>query len=302
MVEQDSYILFAITPLILGLTSYLIARQMRVLENIPFVSVVFDKRRFLLSVLIGLLTSLALIAFNTIGSQLTIWHFSIFPGLLFLSTLGVYVGISLGHRNINSIDITTSESVPLDENFTIEDSINSIKITIHAKKRWVLFSWNAFRFVLVALFGLPILTILFIRLLQNHLPDALSYIAGLMAGGFFVYMSILKIPEVLNDIFDLEVIEFDPSEVKIEKRGSGFSYKKVYPAENIVSVSTLIPTSETVFSPKSLLFVFSGHNMFEIRHQHGLIKLTMFGRDITISDALKILEAVYRKYPQYKGN
>lgn len=304
-------IFLLITPIAMFFSGFLMARQLRPLENATFVSTLFVQRRLILSIITGLFISIFFTLLYSATSGFTLSKIIAFIVLFVLASGSVYFGMKFGWVSSPSTD-TTNESITASlnqistdsnfpENLTVETSLSSVKITILSKKRWFLFAMEAFQWIIMGLCALPILSLVTIAALQNYLPQNLRFLVWLLVGGLVLYLLNIKFMEALEYIFDKEIIEIDDLSVRIEKYGSKFSSKKEYPAENIRKITGMFSFGGTNTVLKSSSFLNSNMPVFMIWHKRGLKRYRAFGRAVDLADAQKILEMVYAKFPQYKG-
>lgn len=300
-----------ITPIAMFFSGFLMARQLRPLENATFVSKLFVQKRLLLCVITGLIISIVFTFLYSATSGFALSKIIAFIVLFVLASGSEYFGMKFGWGNPPSTDIaneniiTSSNQISIDNNFpenlTVENSLSSVKITIMSKKRWILFAMEAFQWLVMGLCALPILSLVVIAALQNYLPQNLHFLVWLLVGGLVLYLLYIKFMEALEYIFDKEIIEIDNLSVKIEKYGSSFSSKKEYPAENIKKITGMFSFGGTSTVFKRSPFLNSNMPVFMMWHNRGLKRYRAFGRAVDLADAQRILEMVYAKFPQYKG-
>jgi hypothetical protein len=301
-------IIFIITPISLFGAGFLVARQLRGLENVPLFSMVFIQRRLLFSVVTGFFISLIFMVILSLVNGFTSQLFFSFFGIFLLATFSYYFGVNNGWGNSVSSDKSTTISITqtsidtgFPENIQVENSLDSVKITINSKKRWGLFAIEAFQLIVIGLCALPILSLVIISLLQNYLPQSFRFLVWLLAGGLALYLFYTKAMEALEYIFDKEVVEINNLSVRVEKYVSQFSSKKEYPAESIKKITAMFSLGSTNLVLKRLPFLNSNLPAFVMWHNRGLKRYHTFGREIDLADAQRILEIVYSKFPQYKG-
>lgn len=305
---DNIYILIVIiVPMAMFLSGFLIARQLRVLENVPMYSMMFVKYRWRFSFVIGFVISLLFTGIVGLLDGFTPRLFYSFVGIFLLATFCYYLGASFGwgkSTTINEED-TATHKVQLDtafpENVLVEGSLSSIRITINAKKRWGFFIMEAFQWIFLGLCGLPILGLLAISFVQNYLPQNLHFLVWVLVGGLILYLLYTKFRETLEYIFDKEIIEIDNMSIRIEKYGSKFNSKKEYSAENIKQITALFSFGTANVMLKRSRFMNSNMDAFIMWHNGGLKRYRTFGRAVDPADAQRIMEMVYAKFPQYKG-
>ena len=302
------YILFLIVvPASIFFSGFLMARQLRAMASVPTISMMFVQRKLLFSVVMGFFVSLVFSGLLLLVTTFSAQSFLVFGGLFFLATFGYYLGVTFGwgkHPTSTSDNVNLSDKVqpgPLPENIIVDHSFASIKITINTKKRWAFFVMDAFQWIFLGLCGLPILSLIAISLLQNHLPQNLHFLVWLLVGGLFLYLLYTKFMEALEFVFDKEVIEIDNFSVRIEKYGLGFSRKKEYLADNIKKITPMFSFGKTNVVLKRSPFINSNMSAFMMWHNRGLKRYRTFGRAVDLADAQRILEMIYTKFPQYKG-
>ncbi|MGC1377622.1 MAG: hypothetical protein WA821_15415 [Anaerolineales bacterium] len=299
-------IIFAVIPVSTFFGGFLGARQSRALENVPLFFRLFVQHRLLYSFVMGFFTSLILMA--TLGSVtgFSTGLFFGFIGIFLLATFCYYFGITFGWGNATA----TSESAPttnpaqvetaFPENLIVENSLDSVKITINTKKEWGLLVMEVFQWIVMGLCLLPITSLAVISLSQNYLPESFRFLVWLLVAGLVLCLLYVKFMEALEYVFDKEMIKIDNLSVRIEKYGSRFSSKKEYTAENM-KIMAMFSFSKTNTVIKRSRFANSSMPAFILWHNRGLKRYRKFGRGVDLADTQKILEMVYAKFPQYKG-
>jgi hypothetical protein len=116
-----------------------------------------------------------------------------------------------------------------------------------------------------------------------------------------LYLNTIKFQDMLEYVFDKEVIEITNLSVKIEKFGAGFKNKKEFPADNIKGVTTFFSFGKVNAPIRRSPFVNSNMPAFSIWHRRGLKRFHSFGRAIEPADAQSILEIMSSRFPQYRG-
>ncbi|MBK9924220.1 MAG: hypothetical protein IPP66_02915 [Anaerolineales bacterium] len=304
MPTNNIYILFLIiVPLTMFSTGFFAARQFRPFENVQIFSLIYVKYRFLFSVLMGVFIS---IVFTIILSVSAEFSKQLFIGalLFLLATFSYYYGVTLGWGRAlppNENRILSDQINMLPENLLLENTLNSVKITVNSKKRWVLFVMSLSQWVILGFCALPIAGFIVISALQNYLPKYMNIPVWILVGGLVLYLIYTKFRETLEFIFDKEVIEIDGFVVRIEKSGSRFNDIKEYPAENIKRITTMFSYGVNNVAFKRAPFVNQNMPAFMMWHNHGLKRYRTFGRAIDLADAQTILETIYSKFPQYRG-
>ena len=304
-------IFLIIVPVAMFFSGFLIARQLRPLENTTFVSKLFVQKRLLLSAITGLSISIFITFLYSITSGFTLSKIVAFIVLFILASGSYHFGMKFGWGSSPSINVTNENIITslnqsqadsnFPENLTIENSLSSVKITITSNKRWGLFAMEAFQVIVMGSCALPILSIAAIAALQNYLPQSLHFLIWLLVGGLVLFLLYIKFLQALEYIFDKEIIEIDNLSVRIEKYGSKFSSKKEYPAESIKKITGMFSFDGANTVLKRSPFRNSNMPVFMMWRNSGLKRYRTFGRAIDLADAQKILEMVYAKFPQYKG-
>lgn len=304
--DKTFIIFLIIAPVAMFFSGFLIARQIRPLENAPLISKLFVEKRWLLSTVTGLLISIVFTSLYSATSGFTLGKIVAFLVLFIFASGSYYFGLRFGRGNsfsaiegVSTVNSTQSDSFP--ENVIVDNTINSVKVTINSKKRWILFAMEAFQWVIMSLLILPIASLIVISLLQNYLPQNFRFLVWLLVGGLVLYLLYIKFWEALEFVFDKEIVEIDNLSVRIEKYGSGFSSKKEYPAENIKKITAMFSFGGTNIVLKRSPFMNSNMPAFMMWHNRGLKRYRTFGKAIDLADAQRILEMIYSKFPQYKG-
>jgi hypothetical protein len=247
---------------------------------------------------------MVILGFASGFSWLLFFHF---VGISLLATLSYYFGVTLGWGSspsaLEANDPTINQAqigVAFPDNLVVEDSFASIKIIINSKKRWILFVLEAF----ISLVILPIGFIL-ISFLQLYLPQNLHFLVWALGVGAIFYLLYRRFMEILEFVFDKEIIEIDHQTVRIEKYGWYFSSKKKYSAENIKKITGAFSFAgtNTIIKRSSRRSSFASTNMpmFIMWHSRGLKRYRTFGKAIDPADVQRILDIVYAKFPQYIG-
>lgn len=233
---MNIYVLFLIVvPVVMFSSAYLVVWQFR---SIPVLFEIVVKRKWLVSASMGIFFSGIFTLILLFDAKFSIQTIFEFVGMALIASLLHYFGLTLGERRVKaSIDNLSSDNpsreTSLPENIIINETMDSVKIMIHTKKRWVWFVMEIFQLLVVGLCALPVLGMVVISLLQNFLPKSMNIPLWILVGGLVLYLIYLKFQEALEYIYDKEIIEIDALSVRIEKYGSRFKSIKEFPAENI---------------------------------------------------------------------
>lgn len=275
-------------------------------ENAPLISKLFVEKKWLLSIITGFFISIVFTLLYSATSGFSLGKIVAFLALFILTSGSYYFGLRFGRgnsfsvdKNASTVNPTQSDSFP--ENVVVDNTINSVKITINSQKRWVLFVMSVFQWVMMSLCILPIASLAIISLLQNYLPKNMGFLVWILVGGLVLYLLYIKFQEALEYVFDQEIVEVDNLSVKIEKYGMGFKSIKEYPAENIKKITPMFSLGGTNIVLQRSPFMNSNMPAFMMWHNHGLKRYRSFGKAIDLADAQRILETIYSKFPQYKG-
>ncbi len=287
-------------------SGFLIARQLRPLENSLLISKLFVQRKLLLSIITGLFISAFFTFLYSATSGFSLSKIIAFLVLFILVSGSYYFGMKLGwgdSLSTNQIGTQLSQDQvdALPENIAVENTFSSMKITINTQKRWVWFALSLFPFIMGGLCALPILGLMIISLLQDYFPESMNIIIWVIVGALVLYILYARFQDTLEYLFDKEIIEIDNLSVKIENSGSGFKSTKEYPADNIKKISPIFALGRTTGVIRRSPFVNSNMPAFMMWHNHGLKRYRSFGRGVDLADAQRILETIYSKFPQYKG-
>jgi len=292
-------------PIVIFFVAIFAARQMRSFGNMPVFSTIYVKYRLLLSVFTsGLMTFFfGFLFFFRSGFAFPQLIFCI--GLFLLLTVAYFYGIKLGWGDVTPLVDTPmatgeSQAVEYPEHVVVENQYSSIKVTINTKKRWGLFALSVFPLPIM-ICVVPLVGFAIVSLLQKSLPNGLNILVGFLVAGAVLYGLYQKIQEVLEFLFDKEIIEIDNSSVRIEKYGSGFKSIKAYPADNIKKITMLLSFAGANSPIKRSPFTNQNIPMLLLWHERGLKRFRYFGRGLDAADAQAILESVYAKFPQYRG-
>ena len=204
-------------------------------------------------------------------------------------------------------------------NFVLENTSDSIRISVHGYKRWGSFLTSLIWLVILAIFILPfvgglLITFLigiptiFPKISEVAIPEALLKIAPtvilLVFGGLYLYILIPRLSTAVDALLDREIIEIDNQKIYIERSGFlGYTKRKLYLAENVKGITTLFSVP---VRPKFLNnFLFgssSGAGNLVILLTSQVRRLYRCGKDISRLDADNIVDIVYRKFPKYRKN
>lgn len=301
---MNIYVLFLIVvPVVMFSSAYLVVWQFR---SIPVLFEIVVKRKWLVSASMGIFFSGIFTLILLFDAKFSIQTIFEFVGMALIASLLHYFGLTLGERRVKaSIDNLSSDNpsreTSLPENIIINETMDSVKIMIHTKKRWVWFVMEIFQLLVVGLCALPVLGMVVISLLQNFLSKSMNIPLWILVGGLVLYLIYLKFQEALEYIYDKEIIEIDALSVRIEKYGSRFKSIKEFPAENIKKITTLFPFAGKNMVVKRSPFINSNMPAFMLLHYRGLKRYRSFGRAVDLADAQRILETIYVRFPQYKG-
>lgn len=304
---DNIYIIFLIVaPISMFLSGFLIARQLRALENVPIISMLLVQKRLLISAVMGIFVSGLFSVLTFLGTKFSAWGILAFVIMFLVAAASYYFGVTTGWgRSLSTSENTTpinSDSVTiLPNNVTVDDTLNVVKITINTPKRWIWFVMSMFQWVMMGFCALPIFGFMLIAVLGKFLPKNISIFVWVFVGGLVLYLIHVKFQEALEYIFDKEIIEIDNLSVRIEKSGLGLKNKKEYPADNIKKITAMFSVGGTNVALKRSRFNNSNMPAFMMWHNRGLMQYRSFGRAIDLADAQSILETIYDKFPQYKG-
>lgn len=291
---MNTFIVFHITISIATFFGgFIIARQLRSLESVPVISTMFVQRKLLLSIVMGIFMSGLFTIISSATTKFLLWQPASFFAMFILTTGSCYFGITLGWGNSlsgseNIFPVNQAQINALPDNIVIDNTFNSVKITINTQKRWGWFAMALFQLALIGLCALPFLGLIVISVLQNYLPESMNILIWVAVGGLVLYLIYTKFQEALEYIFDKEIIEIDNLSVKIEKYGSGFKSRKEYSADNIKKITTIFSFVGTNVAIKRSPFVNSNMPAFIMWHNRGLKRYHTFGRAIDLVDAQRI--------------
>lgn len=304
--EHIYVILFATIPIATFLGAFFVARHFRSLQNVSSIATIYGQRRWVMSMFMGALMSGIFALSIFLGEPFSIWN--IFAVIIMFLTASVssYFGITVGWgqppTNEDALSTNQTDIGTLPKNLTVEDTINSVKITISTPKRWGWFVMGLLQLIVMGFVISVIFGLLLFSILRNLLPESIDFLAWIFAGVcvlIFIYQEFRK---TLVYIADKEIIEIDNIAVKIGQHGSWFSVKRVYLAENIKKVTTIVPSHETNVAMKRSPFINANMPMLVIWHNRGLRRQRLFfGRALDLIDAQTVLKTIYNKFPQYRG-
>jgi len=286
-------------------SGFFVARQLRPLQNVPSISMMFVQYRWLISIIMGIFIGGVFSLGLFFETKFLAWNVFAFIAIFFMVSIFHYVGLFLGWGD----SLSTSENIippnqplinryPEHVNVIVDDKLDSVKIIINSQKRWGWFVMSLFNLVVMGFCALPFLSLILITVLRNYLPENIDFLAWPFVGAVVLYLIYTKFfQEALEYVFDKEIIEVDNFFVKIEKYGLGFKSRKKYSVDNIKKITTMFPL---VGITKRSPFVNSNMPAFMIWHKCGLKRCRSFGRAVDLADAQSILDTIYSKFPQYK--
>lgn len=304
---MNIYILFAIiVPVAMFFSGFVVARQIRALQNVPPISLMFVKYKWVFSTLMGICISGIFFLVGLFDTEFSAWSIVAFIVMVLIASASNYFGISLGWGRPAPAheDVARANQAPINElpeNVILDDTLTSVKITINTRKRWVWFAMSLFPLAMFGLCALPVFGLFLIALLQEYLPESMNIVIWFVVGAFVLYVLYARFQDTLEYLFDKEVIEIDNFSVKIENSTSGFKSTKEYAADNIKKITTMFSLGGTNVITKRSPFINSNMPAFMIWHNRGLKRHRTFGRAVDLADAQRILETIYRRFPQYKG-
>lgn len=302
---DDIYLLFfVIPPLTAGLIGFFLALQLRPLEASPMVSMLFVKRRWLISLImgIGLGGIFAIIFF--IGNEFAWWQMGAFGGLCVAIAGFYYFGMTLGWSYKSPSDKdgmarTQAQVGGLPQNIEVISALDSVQIVVRSKKRWVSFAFSLFLFLVMALVVYPIVGLFIIALINSYLPKGFYWLGFLLVGGTLLYLIYKNFQNVLENVFDVEVIEIDNNAITVEKSGLGFRNKKRFSAEEIKYLALVFSLPGTPPITQHSPFT-SSFPAFMIWFNRGWNKTLAFGQSVDLADAQVVLETIYQRFPSFK--
>ncbi len=304
---NNIYVIFLIVvPIAMFFSGFLIARQLRALQNVPLISMMFVQRKWLSSAIMGIFISGIFSLITFLETEFSAWNILAFFIMFLIASASYYFGITFGwgrslssSESIASVNQTRLNALP--DNVVLDDTLNSVKVTINTQKRWMWFVMSLFQLAFVGLCALPIVGLIVISILQGYLPKNLNFLIWVFVGGLVLYLIYTQFQEALEYVFDKETIEIDNLSVKIEKYGLGFKSRKEYSADNIKKITTMFSFGGTNVVIRRSPFVNSNMPAFMMWHNRGLKRYRSFGRAVDLADAQSILETIYSRFPQYKG-
>ena len=312
---------FVVVPIGMFLGGFLIARQMRTLQNAPFIAMMFVQRRWFLSAVTGLLVSGFFSLILLSETNFSFGVILIFVAVFLIASASYYFGITVGwgrflpaSEGVAPPDQPRTRALPdhaispaqpqesaLPENIILDETLDSVKITINTQKRWVWFGLELFNWVMIGLCALPILGLMAIAALQDYLPGAAHIFVWIAVSGLVFCLLYIKFEQALEYVFDQEIIEVSNLSITIEKSGWIFKSKREYPADNIQRITTMFSLggANTVLTRSP--FVNQNMPAFMLWHRRGLKRHRPFGRAVDFADTQRILNAIYIKFPHYRG-
>jgi len=284
------------------LFGFVVARQLRARQNMPLISALFMRYRWLTSALMGILINGMLLLTIFLKAKPSVWNIPMILVLALIASTSYYFGITFGWGRSspsNESPTTVNQTLHgLPDNIIVDDTPTSLQVTINTKKRWFLFVESLLYLAFVGFLCFPLCSLALLAILQNHLPKALSFLIWFAFNGLFLYRFYKRCQEDLEYIFDKEIIEIDAVSVKVGKYGLGLKSRKEYAADDIHKIApfpSLFPDLTNVI-PSSK----SNTDAFMLWHTHKLSP-SSFGRAVDPATAQSIMETIYSKFPQYKG-
>ena len=304
---DNIYVIFlTIIPIAMFLGGFFIARQFRSAQNLPLISTMFVQRKWIMSVTMGGLIS-GIFSFSIIlGGKFSVWTVFAVIIMFLIASASYYFGVTLGWGqpppvSKEAILINQNQIDTPPDNIIVEDTFNSVKITINTPKRWGWFVMALFQWVVIGFFVSPIVGLLLFLLSQKFLPESMIFLAWIFAGGLVLFIAYKEFRKILKYITEKEIIEIDNLAIKIEQHGLRFKIREEYSADNIKKITTMFSSDGTNVITKRSPFVNSNMPAFVIWHNRGLKRHRWFGRSVDFVDAQSILETIHNKFPQYKG-
>src|SRR5689334_14169934 len=138
--------MFLILPLVTFSAIFVSARQLRIMENVPGIANVFVKRRLLTSAVIGTFISAVIMVPVSFATGFGGVQLLAFVASSALASACSYLGFRIGWGVIQPADEKKLPAADLpatgmlSDNCRMEDSSNLVRLTVHSKPRWVLFS------------------------------------------------------------------------------------------------------------------------------------------------------------------
>jgi len=303
---MNIYVIFAIIVAVaMFVGGFVVARQLRALQNVPLISLMFVKYKWIFSALMGIFISGIFSLAGLLDTKFSAWSIVAFIVMVLIASTFNYFGISLGWGRLAPVneDVNPTNQAKINElpgNVIVDDTLNSVKITINTRKRWVWFAMSLFPLAMGGLCALPVFGLFVISLSQEYLPKSMHIVIWFVVGAFVLYVFYARFQDTLEYLFDKEVIEIDNFSVKIENSTSSFKSKKEYPADNIKKITTMFSLGGTNVVTKRSPFINSNMPAFMIWHNRGLKRYRTFGRAVDLAVAQRILQTVYSRFPQYK--
>jgi len=188
-----------------------------------------------------------------------------------------------------------------DSNLVVENSLTSIKATIHGRKKWGLFLPTFVIFLAQAFCFLPILGLALLGFVQKYFPEIVHGL--IMLGAFVLYLYILykQLLETAEYAFDQEIVEINNQSITVEKSGFLFlKTRKTFLAENVKGLLSSAFVREQFSFLQRIPFGSYSFGAFMILQNRWFRPFYNFGNSVPQNEAESFLESIYRRFPKYR--
>ncbi len=186
------------------------------------------------------------------------------------------------------------------ENIVIQDSVDSVQITIFQRREWLNLLPNLF-----AVFISPCFVVFFFAwisaLFTREFPGIIQFLGQLLVVSIFLYSFYSGFRNTIMYGSNKEMIVVEDHAISIEKSGFLiFKIRKVFHAEDIKGISLSYATLELLRFPKFLQYFQPKIGQLMIWRHSRLRPIFNFGKNISRDDAQIILASIFQRFPKYK--
>lgn len=187
-------------------------------------------------------------------------------------------------------------------NFIIENFSDKITITIQGQKKWGWFLMALFPFILIGLCGFPFTIFIAVSAAHINLDSIpITIIIGLLMVILYIYTIRRKFLELIDYVFDKEVIEIDEHQIKVLRSGFlGLRTEKNILVEDVKGITGSLVFGSQFNFLNSIPFASSNLGSILIWKRKGRFRpFDYYGKALSQADAQQVLGAILQKYPRY---
>jgi hypothetical protein len=94
---DNIYVIFLIIiPIAMFFSGFFVARQLRALQNVPLISMMFVQRKWLMSVVMGIFISGIFSLTIFLETKFSAWNILVFVIMFLIASASYYFGVTLG--------------------------------------------------------------------------------------------------------------------------------------------------------------------------------------------------------------